>query len=84
MPTRSTLSTGFHRLAALAALALLAAGQPATARCLKNVAGGLPAIHFARADSLVQQRVVSAATLTFVGHASFLIETPQGVRVVTD
>ncbi len=84
MPTRSTLLTGFRRLATLVAVALLACGQPAAARCLKNVAAGSPTIHLTRADSLAQQRIVSAATLTFVGHASFLIETPQGVRVVTD
>jgi len=70
--------------AALAGL-LFALAPVALARCTKNVADGAPSVHRARLDGLLAQNAAaSAARITFVGHASFLIETPQGVRVITD
>ncbi len=55
----------------------------AEARCNKNVAEWVPGIGPAN-FVVAQEKVVSAMRVTFVGHASFLIETPQGVRVITD
>jgi L-ascorbate metabolism protein UlaG (beta-lactamase superfamily) len=74
-------------LLGLVAATILAVLAPtAMARCVKNVADGLPLLHAARLDGpgMAQNATVSAARITFVGHASFLIETPQGARIVTD
>jgi L-ascorbate metabolism protein UlaG (beta-lactamase superfamily) len=59
------------------ALLLIAfAVAPARAACMGQVAGG-GAVHLAAAEA-------GAVSITFLGHASFLIESPQGVRIVTD
>jgi L-ascorbate metabolism protein UlaG (beta-lactamase superfamily) len=71
----------------LAAAVLAALAPAALARCNKNVAEGAPPIQFARFGDRMAQNpsaAASAARVTFVGHASYLIETPQGVRVITD
>ena len=78
-----------RRLSILTLVAtIFAALAPAVlARCTKNVAGGTPPIHLARHGDLMAQNpaaAASAARITFVGHSSYLIETPQGVRVITD
>ena len=55
---------------------------PATARaasCTPNVAGR--ALHLAAWQTAGGEGVVR---LTFLGHASFLIESPQGITIVTD
>jgi L-ascorbate metabolism protein UlaG (beta-lactamase superfamily) len=61
---------------ALAVLALLFAA-PARAACTGVVADGGPRLWHAAAGE-------KAAALTYLGHASFLIESPEGVRIVTD
>lgn len=69
-------------LLASLALAVLVA-LPAEARCNKNVAEWRPGVLRANV-TVAQEKVVSAMRVTFVGHASFLIETPQGTRAITD
>jgi L-ascorbate metabolism protein UlaG (beta-lactamase superfamily) len=65
----------WHWLAALAALVLLAAG-PARAACLP-VAEGPGGIWQASLEP-------GEVELTFLGHASFLIRSPEGATAVTD
>ena len=71
-------------LAGFSALGLLALvfTQPGWAACTGPVADG-------GADGGARLRLAAAGPeggvgLTFLGHASFLIESPQGVRIVTD
>jgi len=74
-------------LLALVAAVFAAFAPAALSRCTKNVSEGAPPIRFVRlGDQLAQNpsAAASAARVTFVGHASYLIETPQGVRVITD
>jgi L-ascorbate metabolism protein UlaG (beta-lactamase superfamily) len=78
-----------HRLPFLALLAAafaLVAGS-AWARCSQNVAGlerlgirvaSLEGLPFAAGNS------PSRAIITFLGHSSYQIDTPQGVRAITD
>ncbi len=64
----------------LAALALLALAfvAPGWAACTGPVADGGARLQLASAGS------EGGVGLTFLGHASFLIESPQGVKIVTD
>ena len=73
----------------VAALALLAG--PAAARCSKNLVErpfgpGGPGIQMASLDGvqLAADSSASRAIITFVGHASYQIDTPQGVRAIAD
>ena len=78
--------------AVAAALALIVA--PAFARCSKNLVENLgPGVQIASLDGLrlAQRRdrdggefSPNRAVITFLGHASYQIDTPQGVRVITD
>src|SRR5688572_24465392 len=79
-----TRESAMRLLSAFIALALcgLFTGG-AGARCNKNLVEWSPGVMPARFE-VAQEKVASAMRVTFVGHASFLIETPQGVRVVTD
>jgi Beta-lactamase superfamily domain len=73
-------------LAALAATACLLAG-PALARCSKNlVERTIPGLHFASLDGteMAAGDSPNRAVITFLGHASYQIDTPQGVRAITD
>jgi len=66
--------------AALAALALLAG--PAWARCSKNLVERTPpGVWLAKAGG---EDSPNRALVTFLGHASYQIDTPQGVRAITD
>ena len=78
-----------HRLPflALLAAAFTLAGGPGLARCSQNVAGlerlgiqvaSLDGLPFAAGNS------PSRAIITFLGHSSYQIDTPQGVRAITD
>lgn len=68
-------------LGALAAASDLAAAQPAMSRCLAVAQGLAPLVPVAyRRFALAASEV----RLTYVGHSTFLIESPQGVRVATD
>ena len=69
-----------------AALALVAA--PALARCSKNLVERSPGTRVASLDGLQFARgsedSPNRALITFVGHASYQIDTPQDVRAITD
>ncbi len=72
------------RLALAVAAALLASGPTALATCIQ-VAGAQSLLHHAAyAPGAVASVPRGQVRLTFVGHASFEIETPLGVRAVTD
>lgn len=60
----------------LAVLAPFLAG-PAVAACIGMIAGDGTRLWRAAAAE-------KAVTITYLGHSSFLIESPQGVRIVTD
>ena len=66
-------------LAALLAVAVSLLVTPVLARCSKNLVELYPGLRLA-ADGPSPNR----ATVTFVGHASFQIDTPQGARAITD
>ena len=73
--------------AALIAAAVGLLAGPVAARCSKNlVEGPIPGIRFASLDGVQVASGDSAnrAIITFVGHASYQIDTPQGVRAITD
>ncbi len=79
-----TMTSLRRPLLLLASLVLAMLGAlPAEARCNKNVAEWRPGVLQAN-FTVAQEKVVSAMRVTFVGHASFLIETPQSVRAITD
>lgn len=65
-----------------AALTLIALAQAAEAACTGPVAGLAPGI--IRASFSTAALPSRPVGLTFLGHASFLIESPQGVTAVTD
>ena len=80
------MSYRFPVLAVLAAVFALMAG-PALARCSKNLVEKLgPGVQLASLDGvqLAADPSGSRAIITFLGHASYQIDTPQGVRAVTD
>jgi L-ascorbate metabolism protein UlaG (beta-lactamase superfamily) len=76
--------------AALLATALALLAGPALARCSKNLVDRLgPGRHVASLDGVQFAKgggegSPNRAVITFVGHASFQIDTPQGVRAITD
>ena len=72
-------------LALLAAAFALLAG-PALARCSQNLVSWMPGVQVASLDGcrLAAGQSPSRAIITFVGHASYQIDTPQGVRAITD
>jgi L-ascorbate metabolism protein UlaG (beta-lactamase superfamily) len=77
---------GSISLLMLAAVAALAGG-PALARCSKNlVEGPASPFKFASLDGaeVATGNSPNRAVITFVGHASYQIDTPQGVRAITD
>ena len=71
-------------LALLATAFALVAG-PVLARCSQNVAG-MPGVQLASLDGLLLAagNSPSRAVITFVGHSSYQIDTPQGVRAILD
>ena len=72
-------------LALTAAAALLLLTAPAALATCIQVAGAPSLLHqVAYAPSALAAVPRGQVRLTFVGHASFEIETPQGVRAVTD
>jgi L-ascorbate metabolism protein UlaG (beta-lactamase superfamily) len=84
------MSPRFSLLALLAALALLAGpalNSQAWARCSKNlVERSAPALQLASFDDgrMAGEPSPNRAVITFLGHASYQIDTPQGVRAITD
>src|SRR5439155_24437050 len=81
------MSLRFSAAALIATAAALLAG-PAWARCSKNLVERLgPGTHFASLDGMkfaAGETSPNRAVITFVGHASYQIDTPQGVRAITD
>jgi L-ascorbate metabolism protein UlaG (beta-lactamase superfamily) len=80
------VSHRFSILALLAAAFALLAG-PALARCSKNLVERLgPGTQLASLDGieLAADPSGSRAVITFLGHSSYQIDTPQGVRAITD
>jgi L-ascorbate metabolism protein UlaG (beta-lactamase superfamily) len=80
------VSHRFPLVAVLAAAFALLAG-PALARCSKNLVERLgPGVQLASLDGVefAADPSGSRAVFTFLGHASYQIDTPQGVRAITD
>ena len=78
-----------HRLPLLALAATVFAfmAGPVLARCSQNVAAlDRPGTRLASLDgwAIAAGGSASRAIITFLGHASYQIDTPQGVRVITD
>jgi L-ascorbate metabolism protein UlaG (beta-lactamase superfamily) len=73
------LGQGMARLLALplAAVLVLGWGAASARACGVSAGGGIIRASFAAGTP-------DAVRLTFVGHATFLLETPQGVRAATD
>src|SRR5687767_7468349 len=85
------------RLSAAALLALLfwslaaaAEGEPPPSKCVA-IANALPSATFASfvpskaaAPVLAQTFVEGDVTITYAGHSTYIIETPEGVRIATD
>lgn len=69
-------------IAAVTAFSWGTAASPAFAQCYP-IAGG-PAKVLPAAYRPAALPVAGSVRLTFLGHSSFLIETPQGIRVITD
>lgn len=83
------MSLRFSAAAALIAAALALLAGPALARCSKNLVERLgPGVQVASLDGVpLAQRGEGSpnrAVITFVGHSSYQIDTPQGVRAITD
>lgn len=78
-------SNRFPILAVLSAALALLAG-PALARCSQNLVQLGAGVQIASLDGLRFAADLSPnrAIVTFVGHSSFQIDTPQGVRAITD
>ena len=77
--------TSAHRLFGWIVVALLALGPTvAAANCIPVAQRGLPAARVMPASFSTAALNADEAQLTFLGHASFLIESPAGVRIVTD
>lgn len=75
----------FSIIALLGAAFALLAG-PALARCSQNLVQLGAGVQVASLDGfrLAADTSPNRAVITFVGHASFQIDTPQGVRAITD
>ena len=73
-------------LVALFATALAVLAGPASARCSKNLVQLGSDVQVASLDGirLAADTSPNRAIVTFVGHSSFQIDTPQGVRAITD
>jgi len=70
--------TSLRRTLGCAVVIASVVASAAQAACTGVVAGGLGAVR------LVADVPENAVAITFLGHASFLIESPAGVRIVTD
>lgn len=71
----------FVIVAALAASAAHAQGDPVPSQCIA-VAEALPKATFASFTPVQAEKGV--VTITYAGHSTYIIETPEGVRVATD
>ena len=78
-------SARFSLVALLAAAFALLAG-PASARCSKNLVQWGSGVQVASLDGfrLAADLSPNRVIVTFLGHSSYQIDTPQGVRAITD
>src|SRR6516165_12633869 len=76
-PHPSPISARILAFASIVLISLLLM-SPAQAACTAPVASGRTPLRFAAAGP------ENTVSITFLGHASFLIESPNGVRIVTD
>ena len=78
-------SARFSLVALLAAAVAMLAG-PAAARCSKNLVQWGSGVQVVSLDSfqLAADTSPNRVTVTFLGHSSYQIDTPQGVRAITD
>ncbi len=90
---RSSRLSGFYALGtAIAALILFLTTRAAVAACLLGMVDRAPLAQFASALSLHGPAVLAqmatvpngSVSVTYIGHSSFLIETPGGASAVTD
>jgi L-ascorbate metabolism protein UlaG (beta-lactamase superfamily) len=74
-----------HMLLPMTAHAQSTAPDPMVSQC-QAIAGALPSATFASFSSpaLPVQATGEEVTITYVGHSTFLIETPGGVSIATD
>src|SRR6476646_3097419 len=81
------MSLRFSAAALIAAAVALLAG-PVWARCSKNLVERLgPGTQLASLDGVqlaADEGSANRALITFLGHSSYQIDTPQGVRAITD
>ena len=77
-----------HRLSlvALFAAAFALLSGPVSARCSKNLVQWGSGVQVASLDSfqLAADTSPNPATITFLGHSSYQIDTPHGVPAITD
>src|SRR3990167_10424571 len=78
-------SARFSLVPLLAAAGAMLAG-PAAARCSKNLVKWGSGVQVVSLDSfqLAADPSPNRVTVTFLGHSSYQIDTPQGVRAITD
>lgn len=69
-------------MAAAAPVMVLLMAQAATAACLLGMVQDRPLLH--RASLLAEAVPTGKVRINFLGHSSFLIETPDGASAVTD
>ncbi len=72
----------FRLVSALLSFVLLAPGLAWAAGCQPNIAAGPPLL--VPANWRLAEAIEGKVDLTFIGHASVLIQSPQGVSIVTD
>ena len=79
------MTSRFSIVALFAAAAALLAG-PAWARCSQNLVQLGSGVQLASLDGfkVAADTSPNRVVVTFVGHSSFQIDTPQGVRAITD
>jgi L-ascorbate metabolism protein UlaG (beta-lactamase superfamily) len=75
----SALSAAFLLLASPA----VAQSDPVPSKCLA-IAQGLPSVTYASFTPVQAMRASGEVTITYAGHSTYVIESPEGVRVATD
>ena len=87
MPPVPLVLTLFAFLPALFATPARAQEERPVSQC-QMIAGTLPKVTFARFDPddarLAQAQAGEAVSITYIGHSTFFIETPGGIRIATD
>lgn len=76
------LSVALRGLSAVVTFAALLLARDAMAACLLGMVQDRPLLH--RANFVAEAAPKGTVRITFLGHSSFLIETPEGASAVTD